>query len=113
MPGLPGEWAGEDEVVHGLGGLVAEEASCGVLQAAAGEAVGSPTSVQAGEPVEESDARGCPVLRGELPCVAACGTIEGGEVGRFGEVDTACVPLPDEAVWLVGEGRGVDGLPDL
>ncbi|EMS56818.1 Splicing factor 3A subunit 3 [Triticum urartu] len=38
VPDLPGEGAGKGEVVHGLGGLVAEGASCGVLQATAGEA---------------------------------------------------------------------------
>ena len=71
MPDRAGEGPADQEMLHRLGGLVAEEASCGVLQATAGEAIGCPTSVQAGEPVEESDARGCPVLPGELPCAAA------------------------------------------
>ena len=39
MPNLSGEGAGEGEVGQGLGGLITTEAACGVLQAAAGEAV--------------------------------------------------------------------------
>lgn len=67
VPDLPGEGAGEDEVVHGLGGLVAEGTSRGVLQATTGEVVCRSTPVEAGEPVEESYARRRPVLPdGEL-----------------------------------------------
>ena len=99
--------------MHGLGGLVAEGASRGVLQAAAGEAVGRPTSVQAGEPVEEADARRCPVFPGEFPGGVGRGAGESGHVGRLGRVDAVRAPSPDEAIGLGREGRARDLVPKL
>ena len=81
VPSLLSKWTRQEQVLDGLRVLVAKEAPRVVLQAAAGEAVGSPASVQAGEPVEEADARRRPILPGELPCIAAQGAIESGEVG--------------------------------
>lgn len=71
VPDLSGEGAGEDEVVHGLRSLVTYGASRGVLQAAAFEAVCSPTSVEVCEPVKEPDARRSPVL----PCNLRVGCV--------------------------------------
>jgi hypothetical protein len=55
-----------------------------------------------GEPMEEFDLVRCPTLPYELPLSAVAGALERCEIGRFGGILAAVVPLPDKGVSVSG-----------
>ena len=67
MPNLPGERAGDDDMLHGLDVLVAESTFVVVGETVARQSIGSPTAVKVGQPGEHLDAQGGPALPGEAP----------------------------------------------
>lgn len=81
-----------------------------VWQPTASEAVGRPAAIQVSEPVKELHARG-----GAFPCELPCGAVgralESGEVGGLRCVCSRFVPRPLQAVWLSGEGDGLNCSP--
>ena len=58
MPNLPGEGAGDDNMLHGLSVLVAKSTSVVVGETVASQSIGSPAAVKVGQPGEHLNAQG-------------------------------------------------------
>lgn len=112
VPNLSREGAGEDEMVHGLRHLVAEEAAGMVLEASPGKALGSPAAIHAGKPSEKLDPRRRPRLPSKLPGAGGSGAMELRKVARLGGVSTTGSPLPDQPIRLSAERGARNGSPE-
>ena len=85
MPDLPRERTANDDVLHGLLGLIAKDAAVVVRQAMPGKSSCGPATVEVGEPSEDFDSQGGPAF----PCQAP----EGGRGGAGGVAHSAAALL--------------------
>jgi hypothetical protein len=113
VPDLAGERAFQHEVMDCFRSLVAEWASCWVLQPAARQSISLPTSGKVCQPLEEPYFRRRPCPPCKLPVRASDCAMEGCKVGRVRGVFSIRGPFPMELVRLFSKNGALDQVPEL